>query len=177
MMSARRPVVAVIGRGDTPPAGEGAAAEQLGRGIIEGGYRLVTGGLGGIMQAASKGARSAPSWREGDIVGIVPTRCSSDANPYCDLVIPTGLGLARNILVVSTADLVVAVGGGSGTLSEIALAWQLGKPIIALAIEGSAGWASELAGRTLDARREDAVLECGSVDEVLARLSSLMSSP
>ena len=69
---------------------------------------------------------------------------------------PTGLGIARNILVVRTADVVIAIGGGAGTLSEIAIAWQLGRTVIA--IEDSGGWASQLAGKHLDDRRTDPIL-------------------
>ena len=82
-----------------------------------------------------------------------------------DVVIPTGVGLARNLLVVSAADVVVAVGGGSGTLSEIALAWQLGRPIIALS--SCEGWAARMVGERLDERRADEVLEGASVEEVI----------
>ena len=134
----RRRVVAVIGDGSAAPPLR-ALAREIGRLLVERGFRVVTGGLGGVMEAASEGARSAVAYREGDVIGILPGAEAEQANPFVDVVIPSGLGIARNALVVSTADAVVAVGGGSGTLSEIAMAWQLGKPVIALAV-GGWGW-------------------------------------
>lgn len=152
--AARRRVVAVVGNA-LPSAEALAVAEELGRLLVECGYRLVTGGLGGVMQAASRGARSARSYREGAVVGIIPGADPATANPFCDIVVPTNMGYARNVLVVSMADAVVAVGGGSGTLSEIAMAWQLGRLVVALEIEG---WSARLAGSTLDDKRADTVL-------------------
>lgn len=159
-MATRRPVLAVIGpgRGDGPerdvPPSLLEAAREVGRLAVEAGFRVATGGLGGVMEAASEGAREATSYREGDVVGIVKGHDHAEANDFVDIVIPTGLGLARNLVLVSTADVVVALAGGSGTLSELALAWQLGRPVVAL--EGD-GWAGRLAGEAIDGRRENRV--------------------
>ena len=87
------------------------------------------GGLGGVMEAACRGARQAG----GTTVGLLPGLDRRDANPYVDVAIPTGLGEARNALVVRTADVLVAVGGGYGTLSEIGLALRTGKHVVGLA--------------------------------------------
>lgn len=87
------------------------------------------GGLGGAMEAACRGARQAG----GTTVGLLPGLDRRDANPYVDVAIPTGLGEARNALVVRTADALVAVGGGYGTLSEIGLALRTGKHVVGLA--------------------------------------------
>lgn len=105
-----------------------SVAEELGRKIAGLGAKLVCGGLKGVMEAASKGAREAG----GQTIGILPGDDKKDANPYIDISIPTGLGYARNILVVRTADVIVALPGEYGTLSEIALALQIGKPVVGI---------------------------------------------
>ena len=104
------------------------------------------------MEAACRGAcLGRGSSEDCVIVGILPDTLLDAGNPYLDVVIPTGLGFARNSLVVLSGDAVIAVDGGSGTLSEIALAWQHGRPIVALM--GTGGWADRLAGKALDLRR------------------------
>jgi len=120
--------IAVVGGGGTVTDEQGARAEAVGRAIAEAGAVLVCGGLGGVMEAACRGAHGA----SGLTVGILPGRQRSDANPYVIVAIPTGLGEARNALVVRAADAVVAVGGEYGTLSEIALALQAGIPVVGL---------------------------------------------
>jgi uncharacterized protein (TIGR00725 family) len=113
---------------DEATVDELAAAESVGRELARAGAVLVCGGLGGAMEAASRGAHEA----RGVAVGILPGTDRSAANPYLDVAIPTGLGEARNALVVRAADALVAVGGGYGTLSEIALALKAGKPVVGL---------------------------------------------
>jgi uncharacterized protein (TIGR00725 family) len=105
-----------------------AAAEQVGRLVARRGAVLVCGGLGGVMEAASRGARQ----EGGTAVGILPGLDRSAANEHLDVALATGLGEARNALVVRAADAVIAVGGGYGTLSEIALALKAGKPVVGL---------------------------------------------
>ena len=138
----RRPIAAVIGSGEADEIAR-RTAEQLGRCLVDAGFRVLTGGLGGIMGAASKGARSSPIHRDGDVIGIVPGYRAEDANVHVDIPICTGLGHGRNVLCAATGDVVLAVAGNSGTLSEIALAWTLGKPVAC--VGRSAGWALELA--------------------------------
>ncbi len=104
------------------------AAEVIGREIAKRQAVLITGGLAGVMEAAAKGAKSVG----GFTVGVLPGFSPQDANPYIDLPLVTGLSEARNIIIVRTADVLVAVGRGFGTLSEIAFALKLQKPIIAL---------------------------------------------
>jgi uncharacterized protein (TIGR00725 family) len=116
--------VAVIGPGDEPTV----AAAEVGRLIAERGAVLVCGGRGGAMEAACRGAKEVG----GLTVGILPGPDRSEANPFVDVVLPTGLGEARNALVVGAADAVIAIGGGYGTLSEIALALKVGKRVIGL---------------------------------------------
>lgn len=116
--------MAVIGPGDEPTV----AAAEVGRLLAERGATLVCGGRGGAMEAACRGAKEA----DGLTVGILPGADRSEANPFVDVVVPTGLGEARNALVVGAADAVIAIGGGYGTLSEIALALKAGKRVIGL---------------------------------------------
>jgi uncharacterized protein (TIGR00725 family) len=124
----RPPYIAVVGPGEATD-GELAAAETVGRGLAGQGAVVVCGGLGGVMAGACRGAKAAG----GTTVGILPGNDRVAANEWVDVAVSTGLGEARNALVVRAADAVVAVGGGYGTLSEIALALKAGKPVIGLA--------------------------------------------
>lgn len=154
MTTPRRPLAAVIG---SARAEEGALAEarELGRALVDVGFRVATGGLGGIMDAALHGARSSPRYREGDTLAFLPAYGEAGVSPAADIVLRTGLQHARNVVMVASADVVLAIGGRAGTLTELALAWELSRPVI---VVGTApGWATELAGRTLDDRRTDKV--------------------
>ena len=117
----------MVGAGDATGA-QRAVAEDVGRLLAEAGAVVVTGGRGGVMEAACKGARAAG----GRTVGLLPGLDRREANPYVEVAIATGLGEARNVLVVRSADALVAVGGAWGTLSEIAFARQAGKPVVAV---------------------------------------------
>ncbi|HET9720380.1 MAG TPA: TIGR00725 family protein [Solirubrobacteraceae bacterium] len=119
--------VAVIGASQPTPD-DAMVAEAVGRGLAECGAIVVTGGRGGVMAAASRGAASAG----GLVVGLLPGLDRSEANDWVTVAIPTGLGELRNGLVVRAADAVVAIGGAYGTLSEIALALQGGTPVFGL---------------------------------------------
>ena len=117
----------MVGPGDAT-AEERATAEEVGRLLAEAGAVVVTGGCSGVMEAASKGAQEAG----GTTLGILPSADRADANAWVSVAVPTGMGEARNALVVRAADALVAVGGAWGTLSEIALARKTGKPVVAL---------------------------------------------
>ena len=117
--------MAVVGAGDASPQ-ELHAAEEIGAGLAAAGAVVVTGGLGGVMEAACRGARS----RRGRTLGILPGDDRDEANGWVEIAVATALGELRNGLVVRAADAVVAVGGGHGTLSEIALALKLGRPVV-----------------------------------------------
>jgi uncharacterized protein (TIGR00725 family) len=120
-------IIAVIGGRRTEKALL-AEAEEAGRLIARRGATLVCGGLGGVMEAASRGAKS-----EGGItVGILPQNDSRDANQFIDIPITTGLGIGRNVIIARTAHGFIAVGGEYGTLSEIAFALQMGKPVVGI---------------------------------------------
>jgi len=103
-------------------------AAKVGKYVAENGGVIVCGGMGGIMEGAARGAREAG----GTTIGILPTDNKEDANEFIDYVIPTGFGEARNIMVVRTADAVVAFPGKYGTLSEMAFALLAGKPVISV---------------------------------------------
>jgi hypothetical protein len=143
-------------------------AYEIGKFIAGQKWVLITGGRGGVMTAASQGAHEAG----GIAVAILPSASMEDANPYASIVIPSGIGFARNYTNVLAADAVVAIGGGTGTLSELAYAWHEGKPIIACGTSG--GWAQELAGRTLDYRRDDAIINAASIEEVKTHLLEIL---
>lgn len=119
--------VGVIGAGECSESTY-KTAENLGFEIGKRGWILVCGGLGGVMEAAAKGCTEAG----GMTLGILPGSKRNSANPYITIAIPTGLGEGRNLLVVRTSDVLVAIAGGYGTLSEIALALKAGKPVIGL---------------------------------------------
>ncbi len=107
-------------------------AYDMGSNIAKSNSVLITGGLGGVMRAASHGAHDAG----GLIVGIIPQNDFSLANEFCDIVIPSGMGLMRDFLNALSADGVIVIGGGSGTLSEICAAYMYKKPIVALKHSG-----------------------------------------
>jgi uncharacterized protein (TIGR00725 family) len=120
-------IIALFGAG-SPNKTEAKLAYEAGQHIARNGAILVCGGLGGCMERAAKGAKE-----EGGItIGIIPYYEKSRANPYIDIIIPTGMGNARNTLIAATADAAIAVGGKAGTLSEIGLARKMGKPVVTL---------------------------------------------
>ena len=104
------------------------SAEEVGRLLAERGATVVTGGLGEVMAAASRGAKSAG----GATIGILPGESRAAANPWLDHVVVTGIGHARNLAVVGSGDAVIAVGGRYGTLAEIGFALVLGRPVVVL---------------------------------------------
>ena len=117
--------VSVVGSGSQWEA----AAEEVGRLLAERGCTVVTGGLGGVMAAAHRGAKAAG----GTTIAIVPGETREDANQWADHVVVTGIGHARNLAVAASGDVVIAIGGGWGTLAEMAFARRLGRPVVALA--------------------------------------------
>ena len=133
--------VAVVGPGEAD-AEQIEAAEAVGRGLAERGALVVCGGPGGVMAAACRGARSAG----GLAIGLLPGIDRAEGNEWLTVAIPTGLGELRNGLVVRAADVVIAVGGAYGTLSEIALALRVGTPVVGLAT-----WELAKGGRPVDA--------------------------
>ena len=123
----RTPYIAVVGAGEASPA-DLTYAEEVGAGLADLGAVVVTGGLGGVMEAACRGARS----RRGHTLGILPGDDREEANGWVEIAVATGMGELRNGLVVRASDALVAIGGGHGTLSEVALALKLGRPVVGL---------------------------------------------
>ncbi|MBN2230125.1 MAG: TIGR00725 family protein [Candidatus Thorarchaeota archaeon] len=136
-------------------------AEKLGEEIAKRGIALASGGLGGVMEAASRGAKKF----NGLTIGILPSDFKEHANQYIDIAIPTGLGYARNFLVAKAGDAVIAIDGSAGTLSEIAIAWFSDKLVVSM--ESSGGWAAKLAGTQIDERRNDIVHSAKTPEEAL----------
>lgn len=139
-MSADRPYVAVVGGGEAGAAAV-AVAEDVGRELARRGAVVLCGGLGGVMEAVCRGAKA----EGGTTVGILPTDNRRHANEYVDVAIATGMGEARNALVVRAADVVLAIDGEFGTLSEIALALRTGTPVV-----GIDTWELSIGGQEVD---------------------------
>ena len=151
------------------------AAFETGKELMKADFGLICGGLGGVMEAACRGAQSGKAGtadRRPPIVGVLPGYDKADANPYVEIVITTGMGYARNSVIASSADAVIAVSGGSGTLSEIAFAWQYGKPIII--IRNLPGIPGELIDRALDERRKDSIVGAENPREAVRIVESML---
>jgi uncharacterized protein (TIGR00725 family) len=158
----RRVQISVVGFDEdscTPAARD--AAYRVGKAIGEAGGTVICGGLGGVMEAATKGARDAG----GLSVGIVPSEDAAQANEFCDFVIATGLGMSRDFVVAYSGDAMVVVGGGGGTLIETAAAYQASKPIVA--VKGTGGVADAWAGRYIDDRRTQMILGASSPEDAV----------
>ncbi|HIP97611.1 MAG TPA: TIGR00725 family protein [Anaerolineae bacterium] len=151
-------IVAVVGASQCTPQ-EAEIAEAVGRELARRGATLICGGRGGVMEAACRGAKAGG----GQTVGILPGTSRHQANPYVDIPIVTGLGEARNLIIVRSADAVIAVGGEYGTLSEIAFALKLGVPVVGLGT-----W--EL---SKDGRRVEAIVRATSPVEAVERALEL----
>lgn len=145
---------------------------ELGKLVIDNGFVLATGGFGGVMEYASKGARKSKNYTENSIIGVLPDYNSDNANKYIDIAIPTGIGLARNLMLISMSNAVIAVGGGSGTLNEISASWQMNKLIIGLQVEG---WSNKLCGKALDDRRKDIIFCAKNAQEAIDLINSKIS--
>jgi len=127
MTEDKKKIIAVIG-GSAPTSKEAGLAEEVGQELAKHGAILICGGLGGVMEAACRGARAGG----GLTIGILPGENRQLANPYVEIPIATGIGYARNAAVVKSAQAVIAVGGSYGTLTEIGYALQSGLPVIGL---------------------------------------------
>jgi len=137
----RQPIIGVIGASEPTEAGY-LAAREVGRLLAEARAVLVCGGLGGVMEAASRGCAEAG----GVVLGILPGPEAAGANPFVSIAVPTNMGHARNVIIAHTARALIAVEGEYGTLSEIAIGLKLGRPVVSLGtrhpVEGMAAAAS-----------------------------------
>jgi uncharacterized protein (TIGR00725 family) len=162
----RKKQIVVIGSSeDTDNLDE---AYSIGKFIALKGYVLITGGRGGIMEAASRGAAE----QGGIVIGVLPSERLNGSNPYCGVVIPTGMGSARNVINVLSADVIIAIGGKAGTLTELGYAWLYQKPVICCAF--SNGWSARFPALETDDRRGSIVLTARSVKEACAQLEDLI---
>lgn len=161
-MLAKKRQILVVGNnenGSTPELEK--VAYETGLEVAKSDSVLITGGLGGVMRAACHGAKDAG----GITVGIIPQNDPSFANEYCDIVIPTGIGLARDFLNALSADGVIIIGGGSGTLSETCAAYMHNKPIAA--IKNTGGIAEMFVDKYLDHRQNVKIVGVSSPKEAV----------
>ncbi|MFQ6010859.1 MAG: TIGR00725 family protein, partial [Nitrososphaerales archaeon] len=143
-------------------------AYSVGKEVAKSQAVLITGGLGGVMEAASKGAAE----EGGLVVGIIPQDDPKAANPYCDIVIPSGMGIMRDFLTAFSCDAMIIVGGGAGSMIEACASYLKGKPI--LSIKGTGGTADELAGKYLDQRKTTKILGVNSPSEAVSTAIKLI---
>lgn len=134
------------------------------------GVLLLTGGLGGVMEAASRGAKDTG----GFVIGIIPQDNKSEANAFCDAVIATGMGFARDFITAYSADAIIVVGGGAGTMIEIAAAYQRRIPIVA--VKGTGGVADRLVDSYIDDRNIERILGEDEPEKAVATALGLIES-
>ncbi|HEY8757476.1 MAG TPA: TIGR00725 family protein [Candidatus Limnocylindria bacterium] len=177
---ARPYLIAVIGKstkdpGDPPSPEALRAAELVGANIAGAGAILITGGLSGVMEAASRGAKRA----NGLVIGMLPGFKKDEANRYVDVALTTGMGWMRNTLVVRAADAVIMISGGIGTLNELTIAYH-DKPTIIL--EGTGGWSDRIReiayrGKHLDESGSATLHFAATPEEAVDRAIALAADP
>ncbi len=163
----RRKQVVVIGSSDETGFHEEALA--IGAFIADHGFVLITGGRGGIMESVSRGAAD----KGGTVIGIHPGEELDLANPFCTIVIPTGMGYARNAINILAADVVVAIGGKSGTLSELAYAKTYGKPVICCSFAG--GWSAVFPQIHIDGQEDGLFMTADTPHEACRLIKEILS--
>ena len=170
----RKKIIAVVGDNNLPDAHPNCLlAEALGKALVDSGYRIIHGGRGGIMKAVAKGAKRSAHYYDGAVIAILPGFDPEGANDFTDVAIATGLDTYRNF-IVANAEAVVAIGGGAGTLSEMAMAWILKRMVIGYRVPG---WSGKLAGQRIDDKLrmdwpDDRVLEVTNEQQVLQLLGA-----
>ncbi len=146
-----------------------AECRVIGNFIARNGWVLITGGRGGIMESVSRGAAE----EGGVVVGILPESDLDGANEYCSIVVATGMGHARNAINVLSADIVVAVGGKAGTLSELAYAWMYGKPVVCCVFAD--GWSSMLPEMRIDDRESSRIFIAATAEDACEHLRNFFT--
>lgn len=169
-----RTIISVCGNGVCDEGSVNAKlAFEVGKKLVDNGYRVMTGGLDGVMRFALQGAKASEKYREGDTIAVLPMYDERVANEFADIVIPTGIDLARDVITANT-PVVIAIGGGSGTLGEIANAWTLYRMIIAM--ETATGWSAKIANtkvgepRLYEEQFEDMAWGAKTADDVIKLL-------
>lgn len=127
------------------------------------GVTIINGGMQGTMEAVSKGVKHSCT-SQSKVVGILPFENKENANQYLDIIIPTGIGFARNSVLVLSSDILIALGGGAGTLNEISYAWQFGKKVFCYT--ETDGWSNKLANQDLDNRKENLLIGFKTLEEL-----------
>jgi len=145
-------------------------AYETGSEVAKAGHVLITGGLGGVMEAASHGAQDS----NGFTIGIIPQGDATMANQYCDVVIPTGMGLTRDFLNALSADGVIIIGGGSGTLSEICASYMHNKPIVA--IRNMGGVTAQFIDKFVDHRENIKIIGVDTPKQAVDKILELITS-
>ena len=167
----KRLQILVIGHNDNGCTPEHEKiAYDVGLEIAKSNCVLITGGLGGVMRAACHGSHDA----NGLAIGIIPQNDPSFANEYCDVVIPTGIGLTRDFLNALSADGIIIVGGGSGTLSEICAAYMYKKPMVA--IRGTGGVAEKYVDDYIDHRKNVKIIGVNSPKDAVKTILDLITA-
>ena len=174
-----RKMISIIGDSKIDEGGlKYRMAFETGKALVDNGYRVASGGLGGVMEAAFLGAKSSKFYREGDTVAILPMFDRTLASDAADIVVATGLDIYRNV-IVANSDAVIAIGGGAGTLSEMTNAWPLKRLMIAFS--NVDGWRAKVADTRLDHRirypeiEEDRIFGVTSADEAMAVLEKYLN--
>ena len=163
----RKKQVVVIGNSDSDEM-VSRIAYDVGKAVAQRGFVLITGGRTGVMESASKGASES----DGTVIGILPGCDFDEANRFCDIVLPLGIGYARNLSNVLAGDLIISICGGAGTLCELTYAWKFNKRIVACSFSG--GVSAKVAGTKLDSRREEAIIDAENLDDVYSELDLLI---
>ncbi len=142
-------------------------AFNLGKALADEGYILLNGGMQGVMEAVSKGAQQSDN-KNSRVIGILPFDHRETCNDYLDIVIPTGVGFARNAILVLSSDILIALGGGAGTLNEISYAWQFNKKVFCLT--QTEGWSAKIADTNIDHRKSDLLIGFKDISEVIQNI-------
>ncbi len=145
-------------------------AYSTGTEVAKAGATLITGGLGGVMEAAAHGAKDAG----GLTIGIIPQNDASFANEYCDIVIPSGIGLARDFITALSGDGIIIIGGGSGTLSEACAAYMHKRPMVS--IKNTGGIADQYADQYIDHRQQVKIISAANPKEAVKILLDIINS-
>ena len=157
-------IIAVIGNADDSHVSKKVEriAYEIGEQIAKSGSVLICGGMGGVMKAACKGALS----KNGVTIGVLPFLNKKIANKFVKIVLCSGMAIGmRDSIIIHSADATIALGGGSGTMGEIALAYMYKKPLIA--VTGTGGWANKLEGRYIDERKKMKVMYAKTAKEAV----------